>query len=109
MTAREVKNLAASARQRLANLAQTRGEPFQYVAEHYAIERFLSSANKTAACGISTISGWKAFLGRNLLDDSAEFGAVIDALREFLLPPLAAARSAQPFDRHWAPGGPWKK
>lgn len=30
-------------------------------------------------------------------------------LREFLLPPLAAARRAQPFNQHWAPGGPWKK
>ncbi|MGQ0578772.1 MAG: nucleotidyl transferase AbiEii/AbiGii toxin family protein [Betaproteobacteria bacterium] len=41
MTPRTVKNLAASVRQRLANLAQSRGEQFQYVAEHYAIERFL--------------------------------------------------------------------
>jgi predicted nucleotidyltransferase component of viral defense system len=35
--------------------------------------------------------------------------SLLPLLREYLLPPLAAARRAQPFNQRWAPGGPWKK
>jgi predicted nucleotidyltransferase component of viral defense system len=38
---REPKDLAASIRQRLLNLARERGEDFQLVLIHYAVERFL--------------------------------------------------------------------
>jgi predicted nucleotidyltransferase component of viral defense system len=55
-----------------------------------------------------TQTRWKAFLGRNLLDDSAEFAAVIDALRDFLLPPLGAAAKRRAFRASWTPGGPWE-
>ena len=41
MTVKEVKNLPASVRQRLANLARQRGEGFQLVLEQFALERFL--------------------------------------------------------------------
>lgn len=57
MTAREVKNLAASVRQRLANIAQVRGEPFQYVAEHYAIERFLYRLSVSPHAGRFLLKG----------------------------------------------------
>lgn len=56
-----------------------------------------------------TQTRWKTFVGKNLLQDAVEFGTVIDALRSFLLPPLAAVRSARPFDEVWKPGGPWRK
>ena len=41
MTARRVKNLPASVRQRLLDLARLKGEAFHFVAEQYALERFL--------------------------------------------------------------------
>ena len=41
MTARRVKNLPASVRQRLLDLARLKGEAFHFIAEQYALERFL--------------------------------------------------------------------
>lgn len=41
MTKREPKDLAPSIRQRLLNLARERGEDFELVLIHYAVERFL--------------------------------------------------------------------
>lgn len=52
----------------------------------------------------------RAFVRRTRVRvDMGSARSLLPLLRQFLLPPLAAARSAQPFDRHWAPGGPWKK
>ena len=52
---------------------------------------------------------WKAFIAKNFLQDSVEFDTVIDALRGFLLRPLAAAPDVKPFEEVWKPGGPWRK
>ncbi len=41
MSSKPVKNLAASVRQRLTNLARNSQRPFQEVLQHYAMERFL--------------------------------------------------------------------
>lgn len=41
MKKRRVTNVAASVRQRLQNVAQSRGRPFQEVLQYYAMERFL--------------------------------------------------------------------
>jgi predicted nucleotidyltransferase component of viral defense system len=41
VTARPIKNLPASVRQRLLDLARSKGEAFHFIAEQYALERFL--------------------------------------------------------------------
>lgn len=52
---------------------------------------------------------WRAFLRRGRLGDAdITLASMLGRLREFLLPPLAAVRLAEKFDRKWAPGGPWK-
>ena len=51
----------------------------------------------------------RAFARRTRVSaDLPKARSLLPLLRRFLLPPLAAARSAQPFNQHWAPGGPWK-
>lgn len=51
---------------------------------------------------------WDAFLGRTGLAAQAPgFPAMADLLRAFLLPPLHALRTGEPFTRPWAAGGPW--
>ncbi len=41
MTNRQVRNIAASVRQRLLNIARETGRPFQEVLQYFAMERFL--------------------------------------------------------------------
>lgn len=51
---------------------------------------------------------WSAFLGRTgLAGQTPAFPVAADALRTFLLPPLRALGSGQPFTPQWAAGGPW--
>lgn len=51
---------------------------------------------------------WTAFLRRTgLAEETLDLSAVIDTLRDFLLPPLSACARSQAFDREWQPGGPW--
>ena len=47
MKEKRVKNVAASVRQRLQNLARSSGRPFQEVVQYYAIERFLYRLSQT--------------------------------------------------------------
>ena len=47
MTKPEIKNLPASVRQRLANIADARGEPFQRVLVEYGLERLLYRLSKS--------------------------------------------------------------
>lgn len=71
-------------------------------------------ANEPAALSVA-FSGspdkpvqWKAFASRNRLDAQAiELSNVIEDLRGFLLPPLAAAGNQGQFKAAWAAGGPW--
>ena len=52
----------------------------------------------------------RAFARRTRMSaDLPRARSLLPLLREFLLPPLAAVRRAQPFNQHWAPGGPWRK
>jgi predicted nucleotidyltransferase component of viral defense system len=52
---------------------------------------------------------WSAFLrrlGREV--GRTSLAEVVEALKEFLLPPVIAVGSAEALDRTWPPGGPWR-
>jgi predicted nucleotidyltransferase component of viral defense system len=49
---------------------------------------------------------WQAFLGKNRLE-ALELEVVVAALRNFLLPPVAAAKADIYFPKLWPAGGPW--
>lgn len=55
------KNLAASVRQRLANLSQQRGEEFQFILSEYAIERLLYRIGRSKHCKRFVLKGAKLF------------------------------------------------
>ena len=71
---RELRNVAASVRQRLHNLAKERGRPFQEVLQYFAIERFLYRLSQTALRerfllkGALLLSAWKAPETRSTMD-----------------------------------------
>jgi len=47
---------------------------------------------------------------KNRLEGSeVDLGRVVDSIRRFGQPALDAAREGRAFDRHWPPGGPWRK
>ncbi|MEO8563046.1 MAG: nucleotidyl transferase AbiEii/AbiGii toxin family protein [bacterium] len=50
---------------------------------------------------------WRALLRRGRLTGPADVTVLIEDLRRFLLPVLAAAAGEIAFDRRWPPGGPW--
>ena len=54
-------------------------------------------------------SAWSSFLKREALDEVApgDFRVAVKALRQFLLPPLAAIQQNMPFAMLWQPEGPW--
>lgn len=89
MTARPIKNLPASVRQRLLDLARSKGEA-------YATGRGADL--------------WGAFLRRSSLEKGApEFREIVSFIQRFLEPVAVGLRSGQPFDAAWAPGGPWRR
>ena len=49
---------------------------------------------------------WQAFLGKNRLE-ALELEMIMAALRDFLLPPIAAANADNRFPQFWPAGGPW--
>jgi len=49
---------------------------------------------------------WQAFLGKNSLE-ALELEVLAAALRDFLLPPIAAANADIYFPQLWPAGGPW--
>jgi hypothetical protein len=49
MTARNVKNVAASVHQRLLNVARQTGRPFNELLQYYAIERFTTGGTPSGA------------------------------------------------------------
>lgn len=49
---------------------------------------------------------WQAFLGKNRLQ-ALELAVIVAALRDFLLPPVAAANADTYFPKLWPAGGPW--
>lgn len=51
---------------------------------------------------------WRAFLGKAALRKGvAELGPVIEQIRSFLQPPLAALANESPFAPHWSPESGW--
>ncbi len=57
MTKPEIKNLPESVRQRLANIADARGEPFQRVLVEYGLERLLYQLCKSGHCDRFVLKG----------------------------------------------------
>lgn len=52
---------------------------------------------------------WQAFLNKNRLQPRhADFGAVIETIRIFLMPPTLSLVEKQKFTKTWTPGGPWR-
>lgn len=49
---------------------------------------------------------WQAFLGKNRLE-ALQLEVLVAALRDFLLPPVAAANADYRFPQFWPAGGPW--
>ena len=49
---------------------------------------------------------WQAFLGKNRLQ-ALQLDVLVAALRDFLLPPIAAANAGNRFPQLWTAGGPW--
>ena len=55
------------------------------------------------------ISQWKAFIRRTGMQVPEELLSVILFLRDFLMPPTAAAAAEHQFREIWAAGGPWSR
>lgn len=53
-----IKNVVASVRQRLLNLARERGEDFQYVLVRYGLERFLYRLGRSEASNRFVLKGY---------------------------------------------------
>ena len=49
---------------------------------------------------------WQAFLGKSRLQ-ALELKVLVAVLRDFLLPPIAAANADNRFPQFWPAGGPW--
>ena len=54
------------------------------------------------------LAGWPRFLAKAGAGMTLELPAVLVLLRDFLLPPAAAALAGRPFESEWPPGGPWR-
>jgi len=53
---------------------------------------------------------WHGFLNKNGLQPAqVHLAAVIEKLREFLIPPTTAFAKEKTFKQIWPPGGPWRK
>ena len=74
MADRPLKNIPASVRQRLLNLARETNRPFNEVLQYFAIERFLfrfsrsSHADQFVLKGAQMLQAWKAPLARPTMD-----------------------------------------
>ena len=74
MTKSEIRNLPASVRQRLTNIADARGEPFQRVLVEYGLERFLYRLSRSrhrdrfVLKGALLFSVWSTALHRPTMD-----------------------------------------
>jgi len=50
---------------------------------------------------------WRAFLRKGRLGAPVDASVLVEDLRAFLLPVLAAAAGGLDYEAHWSPGGPW--
>jgi len=95
-----IKNLPASVRQRLLNLADNRGEPFQYVLAQYGMERLLYRISRSAHSerfvlkGALLFSVWSDAPHRPTMDvdlmsaERAETAELVAAFRAILATPV---------------------
>ena len=86
--ARPPKNLGASVRARLLELARRRGAEFQLV--------------------LSELLLWRAFLRRGRLDGPPDAAQLAEALQRFLGPVLTTIAHGEPFSARWQIEGPWE-
>lgn len=59
----------------------------------------------------ATVAMWQAYRSRlatSGIDAPAELGEVVSAIRDFAMPPAAAAVGGEPFKALWTPGEGWK-
>jgi len=57
----------------------------------------------------SKITQWQGFIRRNRLSNVPDFGVVVDAIGEFLLPVLEVLATGNSFKGTWKAPGPWLK
>ena len=91
---RDLRNVAASVRQRLNNLAKQRGRPFQEVLQYFAIERFLYRLSESThrdrflLKGAMMLAAWRAPATRSTMDidllgrGEDPTGRMLDIVRE---------------------------
>ena len=52
---------------------------------------------------------WRAFITKGrLVAAPPDLPEVVDAVRGFVMPPVAALLAGEPFRSGWPAGGPWK-
>ena len=61
MSTKQIKNLSASIRQRLSNLANKQGEPFQVLSNRYVLERLLYRLSKSSYANQFVLKGAMLF------------------------------------------------
>ncbi len=132
MTKQKPRNLAASVRQRLMNVARTQKEDFRLILTRYALERLLYRLSQAIratferrrtpvpaevplalSAEFSSDQGkhaqWRAFIGKGKLDTGgAGLNEVVDAPRGFLMRPAKAAATGGMLEMVWPAFGPWR-
>lgn len=100
MKDRQIKNIAASVRQRLLNVAKDSGRPFQELLQYFAMERFLYRLTRTPHSDRFVLKGalmmtvWQASALRTRV-----VGSDCRCMRPAdLEPPTAGTRGAQKLD-----------
>lgn len=102
MTKGRPRNMAASVRQRLMNIARQQKEPFDLVLIRYALERLLYRLSQTSHQSRFVLKGamlfqiWSGQIHRPTRD--------LDLLGQGS--PLSTDH-AKELDGRWPPGGPW--
>jgi hypothetical protein len=94
---REPRNVEASVRQRLLNIARATGRPFNDVLQRFAMERFLYR-----------LAQWQAFLRKGRFTGVPnELHLVVERVASFLLPILGQLQSGGLLDARWTLEGRW--
>lgn len=78
---------------------QRRGTPFP--------ERTPAGLSRDFAADSTGQARWRSFVQRAHLDLHPGFEEVIQAVQNFVWPPLHALEAGTHFDKQWPPGGPW--
>lgn len=100
---REVRNVAASKRERLANRARSRGDPFDLVVRRFFFERFLYRLSISPVSDRFVLKGRRARFGM----DSIRPAGILPLLVDFLVPLLESLAQGDAFDAQWKAAGRW--